>query len=96
MVLHVRGIVLPEREERSLWIDGGVLVGAAVQEATASGRAAAARPGCRAGLHRGTAAAGGLTEGAPADMIAFSEDPVAHPDVLHHPARIILRGQILA
>ena len=24
MVLHVRGIVLPEREERSLWIDGGV------------------------------------------------------------------------
>ncbi len=38
----------------------------------------------------------GLTEGAPADMIAFSEDPVAHPDVLHHPARIILRGQILA
>src|ERR1700733_4197190 len=25
MVLHVRGIVLPEREERSLWIDGGVL-----------------------------------------------------------------------
>ena len=29
-------------------------------------------------------------------MIAFSEDPVAHPDVPHHPARIILRGQILA
>ena len=25
MVLHVRGTVLPEREERSLWIDGGVL-----------------------------------------------------------------------
>ncbi len=24
MVLRVRGIVLPEREERSLWIDGGV------------------------------------------------------------------------
>ena len=38
----------------------------------------------------------GLTEGAPADVIAFGEDPVAHPDVLHHPARVILRGQILA
>ena len=25
MVLHVRGVVLPEREERSVWIDGGVL-----------------------------------------------------------------------
>src|SRR5882757_10262673 len=25
MVLHVRGTVLPEREQRSLWIDGGVL-----------------------------------------------------------------------
>src|ERR1700722_18121714 len=25
MVLHVRGTVLPERVERSLWIDGGVL-----------------------------------------------------------------------
>ena len=25
MVLHVRGTVLPEREERSVWIDGGVL-----------------------------------------------------------------------
>ncbi len=25
MVLHVRGTVLPEREERSLWVDGGVL-----------------------------------------------------------------------
>src|SRR5512135_2318464 len=25
MVLHVRGIVLPERVERSVWIDGGVI-----------------------------------------------------------------------
>ena len=25
MVLHVRGIVLPGREERSVWIDGGVI-----------------------------------------------------------------------
>src|SRR3984885_11269459 len=38
----------------------------------------------------------GLTHGAPADLVVYDEDPVAHPDVLHHPRRIILRGQILA
>jgi imidazolonepropionase-like amidohydrolase len=38
----------------------------------------------------------GLTDGASADLVIFDEDPVAHPDVLHHPRRIILRGQILA
>ena len=38
----------------------------------------------------------GWTDGAPADLVVFDEDPVAHPDVLHHPRRIILRGQILA
>jgi imidazolonepropionase-like amidohydrolase len=38
----------------------------------------------------------GLTDGAPADLVIFDEDPVAHPDVLHHPRLIILRGQILA
>jgi imidazolonepropionase-like amidohydrolase len=38
----------------------------------------------------------GLIDGAPADLVIFDEDPVAHPDVLHHPRRIILRGQILA
>jgi len=37
----------------------------------------------------------GLTDGAPADLVAFAEDPVAHPDVLHHPSRIILRGQVV-
>jgi imidazolonepropionase-like amidohydrolase len=37
----------------------------------------------------------GLADGAPADLVAFTEDPVAHPDVLHHPSRIILRGQVL-
>jgi imidazolonepropionase-like amidohydrolase len=37
----------------------------------------------------------GLADGAPADLVAFSEDPVAHPDVLHHPSRVILRGQVL-
>jgi imidazolonepropionase-like amidohydrolase len=38
----------------------------------------------------------GLTDGAPADLVVFDEDPVAHPDILHHPRRIILHGQILA
>ena len=38
----------------------------------------------------------GLADGAPADLVVFDEDPVAHPDVLHHPRRIILRGQILS
>jgi hypothetical protein len=38
----------------------------------------------------------GLIDGAPADLVAFAEDPVAHPDVLHHPSRIILRGEVLA
>jgi imidazolonepropionase-like amidohydrolase len=33
MVLHVRGTVLPEREERSLWIYGGVLREAPVADA---------------------------------------------------------------
>jgi Amidohydrolase family len=31
----------------------------------------------------------GLADGAPADLVVFAEDPVAHPDVLHHPSRII-------
>ncbi|MFI5064363.1 MAG: hypothetical protein ACHP9Z_10345 [Streptosporangiales bacterium] len=75
-MLHVRGIVLPEREERSPWIDGG------------------GREGVRARPDRGGLP--GLADGAPADLVAFTEDPVAHPDVLHHPGRIILRGQILA
>lgn len=38
----------------------------------------------------------GLADGAPADLVVFDEDPVAHPDVLHHARRVILRGQILA
>ena len=38
----------------------------------------------------------GLADGAPADLVAFGEDPVAHPDVLHHPSRVILRGRVLA
>jgi imidazolonepropionase-like amidohydrolase len=38
----------------------------------------------------------GLADGAPADLVVYDEDPVAHPDILHHPRLIILRGQILA
>src|SRR3984957_18815390 len=38
----------------------------------------------------------GLTDGAPAYLVIYHEDPVAHPDILHHPRLIILRGQILA
>jgi imidazolonepropionase-like amidohydrolase len=38
----------------------------------------------------------GLTDGAPADLVIYDEDPVAHPDILHHPRLIILRGRILA
>jgi hypothetical protein len=38
----------------------------------------------------------GLTDGAPADLVIYDEDPAAHPDILHHPRLIILRGQILA
>jgi imidazolonepropionase-like amidohydrolase len=37
----------------------------------------------------------GLADGAPAGLVVFAGDPVAHPDVLHHPSRIILRGQVL-
>ncbi len=38
----------------------------------------------------------GLSDGAPADLVVFDDDPVAHPDELHRPRRIIVRGQILA
>lgn len=37
----------------------------------------------------------GLVDGAPADLVAYAEDPVANPAVLEHPSRIILRGKIL-
>ncbi|MCR0988773.1 amidohydrolase family protein [Streptomyces albidoflavus] len=37
----------------------------------------------------------GLTEGAPADLVAYDRDPVAHPEVLEHPARIVLRGRVV-
>lgn len=94
-MLHVRGTVLPEREERSLWIDGGVL-----REDPVADAETVADGGWRAGrAHRGRAGwlgLPGLTDGAAADLVVFDEDPVAHPDVLHHPRRIILRGQILA
>ncbi|MGW9599678.1 amidohydrolase family protein [Streptomyces albidoflavus] len=37
----------------------------------------------------------GLTEGAPAGLVAYDRDPVAHPEVLEHPARIVLRGRVV-
>jgi len=38
----------------------------------------------------------GLEEGAPADVVAYDEDPRVNPDVLRHPARVVLRGSQLA
>ncbi|GAA2534715.1 amidohydrolase family protein [Streptomyces koyangensis] len=37
----------------------------------------------------------GLTAGAPADLVAYHPDPVAHPEVLEHPVRIVLRGRVV-
>jgi hypothetical protein len=31
----------------------------------------------------------------PGRQVAYDEDPAAHPDVLHRPSRVILRGQVL-
>jgi hypothetical protein len=38
---------------------------------------------------------GGLEHGASADIVGYDEDPRAHPGVLRHPTRIILRGQVV-
>ena len=69
-------------EEVERLIGAGLPRAAAVGAASWTGRAWLGLPG--------------LTDGAPADLVVFDEDPVAHPDVLHHPRRIIVRGQILA
>jgi len=37
----------------------------------------------------------GLTEGAPADIVAYPEDPRVVPGVLRHPSRVILRGAVV-
>jgi imidazolonepropionase-like amidohydrolase len=37
----------------------------------------------------------GLVDGGPADIIAYDDDPLRHPAVLAHPARIILRGRVV-
>ncbi|MEV7087117.1 amidohydrolase family protein [Streptomyces sp. NPDC093085] len=37
----------------------------------------------------------GLVDGAPADVVAYDRDPVAHPEVLAHPSRIVLKGQVV-
>ncbi|WP_404963106.1 amidohydrolase family protein [Streptomyces sp. 147326] len=37
----------------------------------------------------------GLVDGAPADLIAYDEDPAAEPGILGQPKRVILRGRVL-
>ncbi|HET9171958.1 MAG TPA: amidohydrolase family protein [Actinospica sp.] len=37
-----------------------------------------------------------LTEGAPADLVAYPVDPTLDPAVLTHPTRIILKGRVVA
>ncbi len=36
-----------------------------------------------------------LDEGVPADFVVYREDPLENLEVLHHPQRIVLRGQII-
>ncbi|MEV7421532.1 amidohydrolase family protein [Streptomyces sp. NPDC091212] len=38
----------------------------------------------------------GLTEGAPADIVAYDRNPLLDPSVLAHPSRIILKGRVVA
>lgn len=38
---------------------------------------------------------GRLTEGSPADLVVYAEDPRADLGVLEHPLRIVLRGQVI-
>jgi imidazolonepropionase-like amidohydrolase len=37
----------------------------------------------------------GLLEGAPADLTVYPADPTREPDVLRHPTRVILNGQVI-
>jgi imidazolonepropionase-like amidohydrolase len=37
-----------------------------------------------------------LEEGAPADFVVYDRDPLVDLSVLRHPARIVLRGQVVA
>ncbi len=37
----------------------------------------------------------GLIDGAPADLVAYDEDPAAVPEVLGRPKRVILRGRVV-
>lgn len=37
-----------------------------------------------------------LTEGAPADLVVYDDDPLADVSVLAHPRRIVLRGRVVA
>jgi imidazolonepropionase-like amidohydrolase len=37
----------------------------------------------------------GLTDGAPADLVAYDDDPTRSPQVLRRPSRIVLRGRVI-
>jgi imidazolonepropionase-like amidohydrolase len=37
----------------------------------------------------------GLTDGAPADLVVYDEDPTVNPGILAHPSRIVLRGRVV-
>ena len=38
----------------------------------------------------------GLAEGDPADFVVYGADPLADLGVLHRPARVVLRGRVVA
>jgi imidazolonepropionase-like amidohydrolase len=38
----------------------------------------------------------GLEEGAPADVVAYADDPRVDPECLRHPSRVVLAGRVVA
>lgn len=92
MIMRIRGVVLPEREERTFWVDGERLrteppagAGLPVEEAI----------GAASWTARDWLGLPGLIDGAPADLVAYGQDPTAEPGVLGQPKRVILRGRIV-
>lgn len=72
--------------------------GAVVDEVArlaATGLAAGTALGAASWTARSWLGLPGLVDGAPADLVAYPEDPFANPAVLRHPSRIILRGRIV-
>jgi imidazolonepropionase-like amidohydrolase len=72
------------------------LIGREVAELVAAGIPAA--EALAAATWRGRAWLGrpGLTEGAPADLVVYDEDPRRDVRVLAHPRRVVLRGRVVA